>query len=143
MSGVLRLPASVVADLRRWAGQAYPAEGCGLLVGRRDERSREVVRATLAPNLRAAQGRDRYEVDPAHHLAVWKAAEREGLEVVGAWHSHPDQGARPSDTDRREAWEGLAYVIVAVDARGALELRAWGLVDGALVEQDVQEPLAS
>ena len=95
------------------------------------------MRATLAPNVRAGEGGDRYEVDPAHHLAVWKQAEREGLEVVGAWHSHPGHPAVPSETDRLEAWEGLSYVIVAVDGDGPGEVRSWRLVGGAFAQEEI------
>jgi proteasome lid subunit RPN8/RPN11 len=77
-------------------------------------------------------------VDPADHLAAWKAAEAEGLDVVGAWHSHPDQPAVPSATDRAEASAGLSYLIVAVSASGAGELRSWRLVDDAFEEEPLE-----
>jgi proteasome lid subunit RPN8/RPN11 len=137
-STMLRLPAGVARKLCRWAQGAWPAEACGLLVGRAAQDAAEVVRATLARNLRAHERGDRYEVDPADHLRAWKAAEAEGLEVLGAWHSHPDQPAVPSATDRAEAFAGLAYLIVEVRAGGAGELRAWRLVEGAFVEQPLE-----
>jgi len=134
----LRLPACVAADLRHWSAEGYPVEACGLLVGRRHAGHVEVVRAVQARNLRAGERGDRYEVDPAEHLAAWKAAEAEGLEVVGAWHSHPDQPAIPSATDHTEASAGLSYLIVAVSASGAGELRSWRLVDGAFEEEPLE-----
>lgn len=138
---VLHLPARVEDELRRWAARAFPVEACGLLIGRADARATRIERATLARNLRAPARADRFEIDPADHLAAWKAAEREGLEVVGAWHSHPDQPAVPSATDRDEAWEGLEHLIVAVRAGRATDVRAWRLVAGAFVERAlVREP---
>lgn len=134
----LRLPAAVRADLRRWAEEAWPREACGLLVGRSAAAACEVARATLARNLRADEGGDRYEVDPADHLAAWEQAEAEGLEVLGAWHSHPDHEARPSTTDRAEAHEGLVYLIAEVRAGSAGALRAWRLEEGAFVEVPVE-----
>jgi proteasome lid subunit RPN8/RPN11 len=123
----LELPEDVRAALRSWGSAAYPREGCGLLIGKRGAGGERVDRATWARNVHASERPDRYEIDPAHHLAAWQAAEAEGLDVVGAWHSHPDQAAVPSETDLAEAQEGLSYVIVAVTHQGAGELRAWCL----------------
>ena len=131
---VLRLAAPVRVDLRRWAEAAWPAEACGLLVGTRARELDEVARATLARNLRAGERGDRYEVDPAHHLATWKAAEAVGLQVLGAWHSHPDHPAEPSAIDRAEAHAGLVYLIVELRGGRAGRLRAWRLVEDAFVE---------
>lgn len=39
------------------------------------------------------------------------------LEIVGAWHTHPDHPARPSATDRVQAWDGWSYLILSVGAR--------------------------
>jgi proteasome lid subunit RPN8/RPN11 len=130
----LRVPAAVEEDLRRWSVEAYPAEACGLLVGRQVAGGGEVTRATLARNLRAHERGDRYEVDPADHLAAWEVAEAEGLEVLGAWHSHPGHAAVPSATDRSDAHAGLVYVIVEVRAGRSGELRAWRLQGDAFAE---------
>jgi proteasome lid subunit RPN8/RPN11 len=134
----LRIPGTVRADLRRWAREAWPREACGLLVGRPAAAARAVTRATLARNLRAHESGDRYEVDPADHLAAWRAAEAEGLEVIGAWHSHPEHAAEPSSTDRAEAHEGLVYLIVEERAGRVGELRAWRLEGGAFVEEALE-----
>ena len=135
------LPLPVRAEVRGWARAAYPREGCGLLLGAASAQSSRVVRATRAHNLRAAGRDDRYEIDPAHHLVAWKAAEAEGLEVVGAWHSHPDHAPIPSATDLAEAHEGLSYLIVAVTQAGAGELRAWRLAASASSRGFVEEVL--
>jgi proteasome lid subunit RPN8/RPN11 len=135
------LPAAVRDEVRSWARAAYPQEGCGLLVGRRGAEVLRVVRATRARNLRANASGTRYEIDPADHVAAWKAAEAEGFEVVGAWHSHPDRTALPSATDLTEAQEGLSYLIVAVTEEGAGELRAWRLAPSACERRFVEEPL--
>jgi proteasome lid subunit RPN8/RPN11 len=137
----MELPEEVRAAVRAWARAAYPAEGCGLLIGTKSAGGCRVVRATSARNARAGERGDRYEVDPADHLAGWKAAEADGLEVVGAWHSHPDHAAIPSATDLAEAHEGLSYLIVAVSEQGAGELRAWRLaptLSRSFVEQDLR-----
>jgi proteasome lid subunit RPN8/RPN11 len=137
----IELPEAVRAAVRAWARAAYPEEGCGLLIGAACVGGCRVVRATSARNMRAGVRGDRYEIDPADHLAGWKAAEAEGLDVVGAWHSHPDHAAIPSATDLAEAHEGLSYLIVAVDEQGAGELRCWRLAPSSSDRRFVEQAL--
>jgi proteasome lid subunit RPN8/RPN11 len=138
---VLKLAPGIADELRGWAASAWPVEACGLLIGRAGPQATDIVRATLARNVRAQERADRYEIDPGDHLAAWKVAEAEGLEILGAWHSHPDHGAIPSATDLAEAHEGLSYLIVAVTEQGAGELRAWRLArphsNRSFVEQEL------
>ena len=95
-----------------------------------------VERARSARNL-VASAHDRYELDPADHLAAEDEARALGLEVVGVWHSHPDRPALPSETDRRRAWPGWSYVIVAVASGKAAELRSWRLEGDRFAEEEV------
>ena len=132
----LRLSKTILEAIRGWAREAYPVEGCGLLIGRQGA-AVEVVRAVAARNVRGEP--DRYEVDPLDHLAAHRSARAEGLDVVGVWHSHPDSAPRPSETDRATAWEGWSYLIVAVGSEGAGEARSWRLDGGgAFQEEDIR-----
>ena len=124
----LVIPAAIRAELLLWSLAVYPREACGLLVGR-DGR---VSSARLVRNL--AQDPDRFELDPVEHLRVERWAERDGREVLGAWHSHPDAPARPSAADRAAAFAPWTHAILSVDESSLLELRCWSLVDGELVE---------
>jgi len=132
-------------DLRRrladWAGARYPREACGLLLGRVDGTRTVVVEALEAGNL-AAEARARFELDPGDHLAAERRAEALGLAVVGAWHSHPDQPARPSEADRAAAVAGWCQVIVGVTAAGAGALGAWRPVGRRLDEMELVERTA-
>ena len=133
----LHLPPAVLGDLETWARAEYPNEACGLLLGRsRTDTGRVVVRVVRCANLN--RERDRYQLDPVDHLAAEKAAHREGLEVIGVWHTHPDHPAQPSETDRAAAWEGWSYVIVAVIARGVNDVRSFRLRANAFIEEEIQ-----
>jgi proteasome lid subunit RPN8/RPN11 len=108
----VRLPAAVIAEMLAHARAESPNECCGLLVGRRGV----VTRAVRARNLEA--GPTRYLIDPQDHIDAMKAAREEGLQVVGAYHSHPAHSAgvpAPSPSDIAEAAGGpdFLYVIVA------------------------------
>ena len=88
------------------AREAWPYECCGLLLG---------TPATIDTAYRARnadQSRTRYLVCPEDHFAAIRFARSQGLEVVGAYHSHPAGRPHPSATDRDEAHgDGFTYVI--------------------------------
>lgn len=135
---VLRLPGEVVSGLDALARAGYPHEVCGLLIGRATGSGVEVDRATTARNLAVDRLADRYELDPDDFRRADAAARRDGLDVVGIWHTHPDHPARPSQTDRDAAWPGYSYLIVSVGEAGVAERRAWLLDDDTFVEQEVE-----
>ena len=123
----LEIPGPVVESILAHAGEAGPREACGLLIGRADA----VRRVLRARNL--ARQDSRYEVAAEDHFAAVRAARAEGLEVIGAYHSHPATAAEPSDTDREAAFAGFVFVIAARVPHP--HLRAWELVDGNFTER--------
>lgn len=135
----LRLRGEHVARLREWAGAGYPEEVCGALIGGLGEGEARVLEVRRGKNLERERKSDRYVLDPQALLAADRAARAAGREVIGFWHSHPDAEARPSETDRLEAWPGYAYVIVPVaGSTGAGTPRAWWLVDGTFHEGELR-----
>jgi proteasome lid subunit RPN8/RPN11 len=126
-------------QLVAWTRDALPAEACGLLLGRGSEGGLAIERVVLARNATTEPAADRYEVHPEDFVAADAAARELGLEVVGAWHSHPSSRARPSSTDRERAWDDFVYAIVGLvdpssGADGPREVRAYRLADGAFRE---------
>lgn len=118
----------VIESIRSHGQATYPEEGCGLLLGEVSPEQNRVVAAWPVVN-REAEGRERrYSLAPADYLAADREARRQGLDVVGFYHSHPDHPARPSETDLAEAtFPGYSYVIVSVHAGTAKEVTAWRL----------------
>jgi proteasome lid subunit RPN8/RPN11 len=62
------------------------------------------------------------------------------MEIIGSFHSHVDQPARPSIHDRAQAQTSFTYVIVGVRQGRAHELAAWKLSeDGtAFYQEDIR-----
>jgi proteasome lid subunit RPN8/RPN11 len=121
----LTLAAALVDALVAEAVAAAPREACGLLVGR----GRVVQRIVPARNVDASP--TRYTIDPADHFAALRAARRDGLAVIGAYHSHPVGPPAPSPFDRAEAAADFLYLIVGLAPAPAVA--AWQLVDGNFV----------
>jgi proteasome lid subunit RPN8/RPN11 len=106
----VRVPDAVWNHLLRHAAEAAPEECCGLLLGR----TGEIVEAVATPNV-APEPVRRFEVDPAAHFAAIRRARLSGMEVVGAYHSHPRGAPLPSETDFAEALpdELFLHVLIA------------------------------
>ena len=129
--GRLAVRSGAAVAMRRHARDDLPNECCGLLIGA----AGLIERAARARNLRAAS--DRYLIDPADHCAARRSARARGLQVVGAYHSHPGGSLRPSAADRREAIGG-EFIYVIVSARAGLDavasLAAYRLIAGGCEE---------
>lgn len=123
MTGVA-VPAAVLDGLAAHARRVAPEECCGLLIGRR-----EAIETWHEARNAAARPRVRYLIDPADHFAAIRRARLEGLEVVGAYHSHPAGPVRPSDTDRAEAFPDFLFLIVSLEGP-APQFGAWELRQG-------------
>jgi len=110
-----------------------------LIVGSIDEGAVRVQRITQAKNLRSDRLADRYVLDPDDFRRADADAERDGLEIVGIWHTHPDHPPQPSQTDLDAAWEGYSYVILSVATGGVVGIRSWILEGPTFVEQQIEE----
>jgi len=120
---------SVLDTIRQHGADAYPEEGCGFLLGTvTDDGTNRVTALHRATNRRTENRERRYELTADDYRAADVAAQRQGLDVVGTYHSHPDHPARPSETDLEEAtFPGYTYVIVSVHDGTPEALTAWTL----------------
>ena len=139
----LKLPGSIIEEIRRQGEQNYPAECCGVLGGRVGGASaKEVVSATPALN-RRTDDPHRYLIAPDDLRRLEAELRAAGLEIVGYYHSHPDHPAAPSAFDAEHAWPWYSYVIVRVDHGRAADLASWVLDDeGRLMHSESLEVLS-
>lgn len=139
MMKVLELNLALQARLAQWAHAGYPRECCGLMLGCANGngvvRVEDVIQAR---NTNTDRAHDRYELDGEDFVRADAQARARQLDVVGVWHTHPDHPARPSETDRAQAWDGWSYVILSVDAQGVQALRSWRLSGEDFVEEAIQ-----
>ncbi len=135
----LRLPTDLRRTLETWAHEGYPYERCGLLLGHVTDSVSEVREVVLAQNLNVSRAGDRFELDPEDFIKADARSRAEGMEIVGVWHTHPDHPARPSQTDRENAWSGWSYLILSVRSGGVNGVRTWRLDSAEFVEEDLQQ----
>ena len=97
---MIYVPTPALEALCAEARAAYPRECCGVLLGRTREGDGAASRAVvcLMPLANAWEGAQerRYLIGSGTVMELERQAEREGLELIGFYHSHPDHAPTPS-----------------------------------------------
>lgn len=115
-----------LGEIRRHGERDYPFECCGLLIGRFETDRKLVIETFPISNAREEEAkRNRFLIRPDELMRGEKQAREKGLDVVGFYHSHPDDRAVPSPYDLEHAWPVYSYIVVAVEKRRATDLRSW------------------
>lgn len=95
------------------AKKEAPVEACGLIAGRFDGDDKIVEKVYILTNTDHAE--EHFTLDPREQLAAVKDMRANGLEQLGNWHSHPVSPSRPSDEDKRLAYDSTAsYMILSL-----------------------------
>lgn len=117
--------AAIIEHVRRNA----PEEACGILAGDADGYVRKVF---LMENVEHSS--DFYMLDSTEQFQVFDKMEKEGMELVAIFHSHPYFAAVPSARDLELAFfPDSLYLIISL-AGDAPESHAYSIVDGAVRE---------
>lgn len=116
-----------------------PDESCGLLAGpTRANGSPLGIVTGVAPCTNADASARTYSVDSRDHIRALRAAEAEGNDLVGAFHSHTHTEPYPSETDVRQAAEPFWFYVIIGLRREAPELRAYRIADGRIIEAPIE-----
>lgn len=115
----VQIGAQLLEMMEGAAWRALPDEACGLLLGEIQEGAASISQIVVTDNVSEADTTRSFEIDPAIHLLLQKAARVGGAEIIGVWHSHPGGLAAPSDQDRARSLEkDWLWLITALDDDG-------------------------
>ena len=104
----------------------YPYECGGMLIGRFDEDGKRTVIETFPlENSSTEDQKNRVLILPKDVLRAERYARSQKLDVIGYYHSHPEDVAVPSQYDLDHALPVWSYIIVSVIAGKAADLRSW------------------
>jgi proteasome lid subunit RPN8/RPN11 len=120
------------------AKNAYPYECCGLLVGNNNDTGKAVHEIYPVENKNKVRAEDRYEIDPKEFDKTDREATKKGFNIIGIYHSHPDNPADPSAFDKECAnvWTEYSYIIISVKNGKEEELKSWCFNSG---KQETEE----
>jgi proteasome lid subunit RPN8/RPN11 len=123
---MIELEEQQLTEMREHAQRDYPFECCGLMLGRFAEGRKVVVQTYPISNAREEEAkRNRFLIRPEELRRGEKYARENGFDVVGFYHSHPDDRAVPSQYDLEHAWPTYSYIVVSVEKGQAVDLRSW------------------
>ncbi|MCM1334316.1 MAG: M67 family metallopeptidase [Bacteroides sp.] len=101
-----------------------PNEACGLIAGKIEGEDKRVEKVYLLTNV--DRSNEHFSLDPKEQLAAVKDMRDRGLTPLGNWHSHPESPSRPSEEDKRLAYDKTAsYLILSLMDREAPVLNSF------------------
>jgi proteasome lid subunit RPN8/RPN11 len=138
---VTTLTAEALRTIRDHGAETFPYECCGALI----EVGGVVGESFRLENTTSGGAARRFRIGPeGYRLADQRARERGGA-LVGFYHSHPNEPARPSVYDLEHAWPNLTYVIISVRAGIPGDITVWHLRDdrSGFDEGELKWPIGS
>jgi [CysO sulfur-carrier protein]-S-L-cysteine hydrolase len=112
--------------------RALPNEGCGLLLGTPDGAVTEVV-----PSPNVAVSAKVYEIDSGVLLRAYRRSEKEGVSVIGVFHSHTHSEAYPSPTDVAQAPDPTWHYVLVSLRDVPTVVRSYHVSDGQIDEEEI------
>lgn len=123
---MLKLRKDLYDKMLKHCEDGLPNESCGLIAGTVDGDVKTVEKVYLLTNIDAS--REHFSMDPKEQLAAVKDARAAGLAMLGNFHSHPESPSRPSEEDKRLAYDSTAeYLILSLMEPENPVLKAFGV----------------
>ncbi len=109
----LKIKTKDLDEIIRHCKKELPFEACGILVGIKDNDARVVEKIYKTKNI--LKSTSRYQIGPEEQLEIFLEADRNRLEVIGFYHSHPFYDAQVSAVDASSAnYPGCVYLIYSI-----------------------------
>ena len=126
MSIVLNLKKSDYDKMLKHCKDGLPNESCGLLAGTVEGEVKTVTKIYLLTNIDASN--EHFSMDPKEQFAALKDARANGVGIIGNFHSHPESPSRPSEEDKRLAYDpNIEYLILSLQEADHPVLKAFGI----------------
>lgn len=118
------------------AEKELPNEACGLIGGTINGDSKKIKKVYLLTNI--DHSNEHFSLDPKEQLAAIKDMRQNGLVPLGNWHSHPESPSRPSDEDKRLAYDSKAsYMILSLMDRKNPVLNSFKITGDAAEKEEL------
>lgn len=110
---VIELKLADYLEMVRHARVLAPIEDCGLLGGTVADGVKTVEKVYYLTNTDHSE--EHFSLDPKEQFAAVKEMRANGWQLLGNWHSHPASPSRPSEEDKRLAFDSKAsYFILSL-----------------------------
>jgi proteasome lid subunit RPN8/RPN11 len=115
-----------IEEIKAHGEATYPFECGGMLIGTLNADGSKIVHETFPlENSSTEDQKNRVLILPKDVLRAERYARSQKLEVIGYYHSHPEDKAIPSQYDLDHALPVWSYIIVSVISGKAVDVRSW------------------
>jgi proteasome lid subunit RPN8/RPN11 len=123
---MIELTQKLIDEIEAHATRTYPNECGGMMIGEFGEDGNRIVVETVPlENSSTENQTNRVLILPRDVMRVERLAREKKLDVVGYYHSHPNDRAFPSQYDLDHALPVWSYIIVSVMEGKAADIRSW------------------
>lgn len=121
-------------EIVAYAEKGLPNEACGLLGGTVEGEEKRVEKVYYLRNL--DESNEHFSMDPKEQLEAVKDIRKHGWKLIGNFHSHPESPSRPSEEDKRLAYDrNIRYLILSLMNPGEPVLNAF-IIEGDQVSKE-------
>lgn len=124
-----------INDMISYARSKLPNEACGLIAGTEDEHGKTVSRIYYLTNV--DESNEHFSLDPGEQLRAVKDMRANGLKPLGNWHSHPESPSRPSEEDKRLAYDPRASYMILSLMEEAPVLKSFHIEKGESTQEEL------
>ena len=123
---IIRMKKSDYDAVVQYCLSGLPNESCGLIAGFVDGDVKSIEKVYFLTNL--DNNNVHFTMSPKEQFAAVKDARANGYKIIGNFHSHPESPSRPSEEDKRIAFDStIEYLILSLMEEGNPVLKAFGI----------------
>ena len=131
---MIELPEVYLKNMIEAGKKVFPEEMCGLLGGEEKEGVRIVKEIYVLEN--QDHSREHFTMKPEDQLKAIKDMRKKGLVPLGNFHSHPETSARPSEEDKRLAYDrNASYMILSLMDQAHPVLKSFRISEDVVEEK--------
>ena len=109
----VRLPEKLLKKIIEAGRNVLPEEACCLIGGTEENGIRELKEVFVLENI--DHSNEHFSMDPKDQLNEVKEMRKKGIIPLGNFHSHPESPSRPSEEDKRLAYDkNASYMILSL-----------------------------
>jgi proteasome lid subunit RPN8/RPN11 len=128
----MKIKRDILDKIIAHAQKEAPLEACGYLAGK----DGIIVKHYELTNTDKSE--EHFSFDPKEQFETLRDARQNGLEMSAVYHSHPATPARPSEEDKRLAYDpNIRYVIISL-ADGMADVRSFRIVNSAVTPEYIE-----
>lgn len=106
-----------------------------MIAGKVTEQEKQIAEVYLLPN--ADHSPTHFSIAPRDQLNAVLEMRKKGLQSLGNWHSHPKTPSRPSEEDKRLAYDPSASYLILSLAEEEPILRSFSITGNTVITEEL------